>query len=323
MNNLLLIVAALLLYAAAPVYAQEGFSFTMLLSPGDSLRQEGDLSGAVAAYKKNIAAGNIYAPGDNSVARSMYFTDIYNLACAFSRMGQQDSAVKYLERFTLEYKDSVGEALADPDFIDIRKARGWPKLETILLRNYYAKSGEPVKDMDYARKLWHMRAIDQAYYKDITVAEQKTGKTSTVVMALWDFKRKLNEENQRALAKLIEEKGWPKKSVVGAGCANTAFLVVQHADLQLQQKYLPLIQRLCKAGEAGWQEYALMYDRVQVSSGKAQRYGSQVHYNPDTKKNELFDLEDPAKVDQWRKELGLQPLAAYLKHFQIAWPEEK
>jgi len=324
MKKLLSIIAATLLTCSSSLHAQEeAFSFSVILTPGDSLRQEGDIYGALDAYKKSIASGNIFGPDDHSVARSSYMSDLYNLACALSRLGQQDSAVKYLQRYPIESNDSVGEALSDPDLINIRSASGWNKLESTIIKRYCAKSGINIKDLDYARKLWYMGAKDQAYYKEIALAEQKTGKSSPVVLALWDLKEKLNEENQQQLEQLIREKGWPKRSAVGAGAAGTAFLVVQHADLERQQKYLPVIKDLCKASEARWQEYALMYDRVQVSLGKAQRCGSQVHYNPQTKQNELFDLENPEKVDEWRKELGLQPLSAYLANFQIKWPQTK
>lgn len=319
----LLSLAALFLSVSSLDAQENAFSFSIVLTPGDSLRDVGDLHAAIGAYKISIAPGDIYNAENNSAERSVYFADMYNLACAFSRMGQQDSALKYLERFTAESKDSVGEALTDPDFVNIRSASGWSKLESTIIRNYSAKSHFSIKDLDYARKLWHMHAIDQAYYDDITLAEQKTGKTSTVVLALWDLKKKLNEENQKELVKLIREKGWPKRSVVGASSAGTAFLVIQHSDLARQQEYLPVIKDLCRTGEAGWQEYALMYDRIQVGLGKPQRYGSQIRYDPVTRKNELSELENPEKVDEWRKELGLQPLSAYLANFRIEWPMQK
>lgn len=323
MKALILTISTLLITCFS-LHAQDNqVSFNVILTPGDSLRQEGDMHAAIKAYKKSIAAGNIYAPGDHSVERSVYFTDMYNLACAFSRIGEQDSAVKYLERCIEESNDSTGEALTDPDFVNIRGAAGWPKLENIIVRNYCSKNSITIKDIDYAKKLWHMGAIDQAYYSDITVAEQKTGKTSSVVLALWELKNKLNKENQQQLEKLIQEKGWPKRSIVGKHSARTAFLIIQHADLARQEKYLPTIKELCKAGEADWQEYALMYDRIQISSGKVQRYGSQVRYNMETHKNELYDLENADKVDEWRKELGLQPLAKYLANFHIEWPRNK
>lgn len=323
MRKLICIALYTVLLFPAATKAQEAMSFEVILTPGDSLREAGDMIGAIDAYKKSIAPGNKYTAPDQSVERSTYFADMYNLACAFSRTGQQDSALKYLERFTIESRDSVGEALSDPDFINIRDAAGWSKLEDQIIKCYCGKSKTTIKDIGYAKKLWQMGAIDQAYYEDIDIAERKTGKTSSVVMALWDLKRKQNEENQQQLESLIKEKGWPKISEVGPNLGTTAFLVIQHANLDKQQKYLPVIESFCKNGEARWQDYALMYDRIQVSIGKTQRYGSQVHYNNQTERYELLPLENPDKVDEWRKAIGLQPLSTYLANWSIVWPESK
>lgn len=314
-----LIYAAVLLLAPA-AYAQE---FTIIRTPGDSLREAGDMYGAIQAYKKSIAPGNIYTPDDKSPERSMLATNTYNLACAFSRTGQLDSALKYLDQYVQLDRDSENMALTDPDLINLRQAKGWPATENRIVAKYCAKSKTKITDPAYARTLWHMRAKDQAYYQEIQEAEKKTGQTSAVVLALWDLKRVINEENQRQLEALIREKGWPKISQVGRGPATAAFLVIQHADLAKQQKYLPTIEALCKMDEAHWQDYALMYDRIQTSTDKPQRYGSQVRFNNDSKKYELFPLEDASKVDTWRKEAGLQPLAEYLAHWKITWPEPK
>lgn len=322
MNSIIRVALVLLLISPACLHAQnEEMEFSIVLTPGDSLREAGDLFGAINAYRKSVTPAKVFPPGDFSPERSAYFADTYNLACAFSRSGQQDSALKYLEVHELASRDGTGEALSDPDFIHIREAAGWPRLEAMIIKNYCDSNKVKIKDLAYAKALWHMRAIDQAYYKDIEVAETKTGKSSPVVMALWDLKRSLNKENQQRLEALIREKGWPKISEVGKGPATAAFLVIQHSDLQKQQRYLPVIQNLCKSGEARWQDYALMYDRIQTDLGKPQRYGSQVSYNPKTKRYELSQLENPAKVDEWRKEAGLQPLSEYLANWKIKWPE--
>jgi len=321
MNRFIPLTLLLLLICQKDLQAQnEVISFEIITSPGDSLREAGDMYGAIAAYRASIAGGNTFPPGDRSVERSVYSVGLYNLACALSRAGQQDSAIQYLKRAIMEFPDGSSAALSDPDLIGLRKTAGWPALESIIIQNYCDSNNITIRDLAYAKALWYMRAVDQAYYKDIEIAEAKTGKTSTVVLALWDLKRRLNEENQRQLEELIEEKGWPKISMVGSGPASAAFLVIQHADMEKQQKYLPVIERLCKAGEARWQDYALMYDRLQTSLGKPQRYGSQVTYNRTTQRYELSPLEDATRVEQWRKEVGLQPLAQYLKNWDIEWP---
>lgn len=321
MNYFIKIALVLLLAFPPVVQAQtEDFSFSVILTPGDSLREAGIMYAAIDAYKKSIARGNTFPPGDFSPERSAYFSDLYNLACVFSRTGQQDSALKYIERHEIEFHDGVGAALSDPDLVYIRKATGWQRVEALLIKNYCDSSKAKIRDLAYAKSLWYMSAADQAYYKDIEIAEARTGKSSSVVLALWDLKRSLNEDNQRRLETLIREKGWPKISEVGKRAATAAFLVIQHADLAKQQKYLPVIQSLCAAGEARWEDYALMYDRVQTSLGKPQRYGSQVFYNAKSQRYEIFPLENPGKVDEWRKEAGLQPLSKYLANWKITWP---
>jgi hypothetical protein len=213
---------------------------------------------------------------------------------------------------------------ADPDFLNLRGDQRWTDFESKWIGLIQKKYGNPYKDVEYAKQLWYMSATDQAYYDCIDLAERKTGRNSTVVQALWKLKKLLNDRNQKDLEKLIELKGWPKISVVGEDAANAAFLVIQHSDIDQQQKYLPIIENLCKQNEASWQDYALMYDRIQVNSNKPQKYGSQVRFNEVSGTYELFPLLDENKVDQWRKEVGLEPLADYLLYWGIEFsPKEK
>lgn len=321
-KKLLFIITVFLLLPGARAQNQVQ-SFSIILSTGDSLREEGNLIGAIEAFKKDIAAGDIYAADDHSPARSAYFANLYNLACAYSRTSQEDSSLKYLELYVQQNRDSSNMALTDPDFINLRSIARWEALENRIISNYCAKNKIRIRKPDYAKALWYMLATDQAYYQELKIAEQKTGRTSAVIFAIWDLKRKLNDDNQRQLEALINEKGWPKISEVGERAAGAAFLVIQHANLAKQEKYLPVLERMCQVKEARWADYALMYDRIQTSRDQPQRYGSQVRYNSKDQKYELFPLEDASKVDEWRREAGLQPLAEYVSRWNIVWPVQK
>lgn len=311
---------AIVLLVLPMISKGQDFGFSVILSPGDSMRSAGNLVGAVAAYKMNIESGKGRVAPQHSVDRTLYLTDLYNLGCTFSTIGQQDSAVKYITRYAMESNDSSDQALAEPELYQIRNAAAWNKLEDEIIKRYCASNKVVIKDMAYAKALWLFKAKDQAYYAEIATAEKMTGKSSSVVMAIWDMKKKLGAENQSALEVLIKAKGWPTISQVGSRAATAAFLVIQHADLTWQQQYLPIIHYLCKKSEARWQDYALMYDRVQTAAGKTQRYGSQVQFNPQTNKHELLPLEDASMVDEWRRDAGLQPLSEYLAKWQIKWP---
>jgi hypothetical protein len=271
-------------------------------SPADKLFRLGDVYGAIDSFRAMFTGGEVHP------------TEIYNYACALSVTGQLDSALKYLIIATANDKTTF--ALTDPDLLNLRKDKRWELFETNLITSIQKKD-PAIKDIEYAKRLWYMSATDQAYYKCITIAEEKTGRYSTVVLALWKLKEMLNEQNQNELEQLIQLKGWPKMSQVGTEAAGAAFLVIQHSTTDKQKKYLPVIKKLCEEKEANWGSYALMYDRIQTRDNKPQMYGSQVRFNSETNMYELYPLLDETKVDQWRKEVGLGPLASYVARWGI------
>jgi len=277
---------------------------------GDTLLNNGDLIGAIAEYQKAYLEN----PANEEAS--------YSLACAFSLNRQTDSAIKYL--FVYISLDTTSYPLYNPDFLQARENKGWGDFEDKLIQGLMKKFNNPYKDIEYSKTLWKMRALDQAYYREMEITQRKIGMNSTVVMAIWDLKERINKQNVKDLEELIETKGWPKKSQVGESAAGTAFLVIQHSSYELQKKYLPVIKKLCEESEARWEDYALMYDRIQVNENKPQKYGSQIKYNNDTKSFELFPLEDESKVDEWRKEVGLGNLAGYVARWGITFkPKNK
>jgi hypothetical protein len=276
---------------------------------GDSLLNNGDLAGATIEYRKvyNINSKNSEAS--------------YSLACAFSLDRQTDSALKYL--YIYISLDTSVYPLVEPDFLRTRENKEWEQFEEKLIQELSNKFNNPYKDVDYAKKLWKIQALDQAYYREMLIIEKKINPNSFVNSAIWDLKEPINKQNIKDLEELIEQKGWPKKSRVGTTATGSAFLVIQHSTTELQKKYLPIIKQLCEENEAEWSNYALMYDRIQTSDNKPQRYGSQLHYNEKTKSYELFPLEDENKVDEWRKEVGLGTLAEYVAQWGIIFSPKK
>lgn len=293
----------IIILAIAAIAKSQTSMITIVRSPADSLREAGDLKGAIEEFRKIYGAN----PKNEN--------NLYNFACALAITNQIDSCFKYLN-IAIEL-DTSTSALTDPDFISIKDDKRWLELENRVVSMLNIKFNNPYKDVDYAKKLWRMQAKDQAYYSEIEIAKKKTGNNSTVVRALWRLKNIYNDENQKELEQIIEQKGWPKISSVGGRAAGAAFLIIQHSDIEKQKKYLPTIEKLCSEKEASWQSYALMYDRIQTNENKPQKYGSQVLYNDKTAKYELFPLLDESKVDEWRKEIGMQPLAEYVARWDI------
>jgi hypothetical protein len=163
-----------------------------------------------------------------------------------------------------------------------------------------------------------MMESDQRHRKEIQEAWTKEGPSSPTAAELWKKQQPIDEANVKRLVEIIDQYGWPRMSVFGPVAANAAFIVVQHADLPIQEKYLPALRDAVAANESMPDWLALLEDRVLIRQGKKQRYGSQLQ--GDGKGGfEFSPIEDEAHVDERRKAVGLEPLAEYGKQFGVVY----
>jgi hypothetical protein len=127
--------------------------------------------------------------------------------------------------------------------------------------------------------------------------------------SLVDVIKQVDRENLARVDAIISANGWPGRSLVGEKASGGAWTVIQHADLETQKKYLPLMTKAADAGETSWALLATTIDRIQVREGKPQTYGTQFH----EVNGELVPqpIEDEAHVDDRRKKVGLDTLAEY------------
>ena len=278
-------------------------------TPGERLRADGDIPGAIAEFEK------VYAQNPNDQK------NVYNLARALSINRQLDKCFRYLA-LAVEMDPSLAP-LTDPDLLTARDDKRWGAFEDKLVATLKAKSHDPYKDVEYAKALWRLRAWDQAFFIEVGIAGRKTGMKSSVVEALWKLKFMIQQRNQEELEGLIARKGWPRIGDVGQEAAMAAYLVTMHSENGLQKKYLAAIKKICEAKELPWERYAAIYDRSLFNDNKPQKYGTHTRYNEQTKTAELYPLEDESKVDEWRKEIGLPPLEEYLRQFNIVFRPKK
>ena len=128
----------------------------------------------------------------------------------------------------------------------------------------------------------------------------------------------IDRHNQERLDRIVEQYGWPGTRIAGVEGASGAFLVVQHAELAYQRKYLPMLREAAAHRQLPRSDLAMLEDRVRIREGKPQIYGTQFHFDK-AGKNVLDPIEDEAHVDARRAEVGLQPLAEYLKQIDVIY----
>jgi hypothetical protein len=143
-----------------------------------------------------------------------------------------------------------------------------------------------------------------------------SAKTEAEKLDFWKKMHVLDSINLTKVEKIFAEHGYPGKSKVGAFSV-TAFLVIQHSDILIQEKYLPLIEKATKEGELGKDNLALLVDRINIRRGRKQIYGSQVGDVYGNGKYEFAPIEDEENVNKRRAEMGLIPIEEYAKYFNI------
>ncbi len=202
--------------------------------------------------------------------------------------------------------------LADPRFDPVKSNPRWKGLQDKVRKSY---------KNSYAYQLDEMWVADQKtrtlkyYIENLAAYFQGVDGGDT----RWDVNfPELSEEQEKAqnekhynkLVALIDKYGYPKVSEVGERPAQAAFFVIQHqSDVAILEKYIPILYGKCMEGEASWNYYAMLYDRVQVMKDLPQKYGTQSKIIDKEKGlTELFPLEDESNVNVWRDEIGLDPI---------------
>ncbi|HVJ03729.1 MAG TPA: DUF6624 domain-containing protein [Sphingomonas sp.] len=126
----------------------------------------------------------------------------------------------------------------------------------------------------------------------------------------------VDEANTRWLKAQLDRSGWFTVSKYGAEADSAAWLLVQHADddLAFQTRVLAILEALVGSKDTDPRNYAYLYDRVAVNGKRPQRYGTQGRCTV-SGSWEPREIEDPARLDERRGAVGLEPEAEYRARF--------
>ena len=135
----------------------------------------------------------------------------------------------------------------------------------------------------------------------------------------------IDRRHAQTLMTVIERFGWPSREMVGLKGVQGAYIAVQHAghNPAFQSNCLALIQQQVDQGELPGAFLALMTDRVSVSRGDAQIYGTQMTMASDeygvmhaVPAAEIWEAEE---LDQRRQALGMPSHQRFIEAIELAY----
>ncbi len=128
----------------------------------------------------------------------------------------------------------------------------------------------------------------------------------------------VQEENGRYLREVVRQYGWIDIPRFGKPAAAAAAILVKHAsDVPLMQAALPYVEKDAKEAGGGKELVSILVDETLITTGHKQKYGTQIAEDA-TGKPYVIPVEDPAKVEEYRKELGILSWSDYLKKASAA-----
>jgi hypothetical protein len=123
--------------------------------------------------------------------------------------------------------------------------------------------------------------------------------------------------NTARVATIIDSTGWLGPADIGERASGTLWLVIQHAPLAVQERYVPEMRLAVQEGKASAADLGYLEDRIEMRNGRPQIYGSQVNMKNGV--STLWMIKDEETVNERRAAVGLGPLEQYAAQFGIDW----
>lgn len=174
-----------------------------------------------------------------------------------------------------------------------------------------ARGAAAAECADYSTQLRTMREADEAiralWPAEMTAEDFDNSRTVRMTEAI-------DRQNTVRLKDLISKCGWPRREDLGSDAVKSAWLIVQHADddIDFQSNILKIMKRSHTKGDADSDKLALLEDRVAGAHDKPQVYGTQFKVVAPCGLEPL-PMREPRNVDARRAALGLGPLEDYRK----------
>lgn len=297
-------ICGLALSTTTPTLAQGSPEYNKWILKGFELYSTGQYKAAAEAYSKAFRV----APAVPE--------DRYNAACAWAMAAVPDSAFAHLAH--LAAKDNFTDSATldkDKDLAALHADKRWASLTKQVSQN--KTNAENKFNKALAAQLETIYDRDQKPRRELMNALSRNGKGSPEVAVASGKMRANDSVNTLQVTAILDKYGWPGADVVGHDGNATIFLVIQHADLKVRDKYLPLMRKAVKEGGAQAPDLALLEDRVALDHHRKQTYGTQISSDPQG--DFLAPLADPDHIDQLRAKMGLGPVAEYLESFGLKW----
>lgn len=276
--------------------------------------------------KQYESAGKYFDKAYEVMNKKIIQNDLYNASCSWSMAKNIDKSFFYLNQIIenkmlqgwddpVEFYKNLNK---DSDFNNLKLDPRWKTLMITAYNNQqsYLKN----TDNPLAKKIKLIGEKDQEIRLKLDSIRKKDGLNTPYEKEFMKEIEKQDSINILAVEDIINEYGWLGPYKIGYKNNQYMFLVIQHANLATQKKYLPILEQAVEDKQALPKDLAYLQDRINRKEGLPQIYGTQVYIDKEVNKYFLYPVNDITNIDKRRAFVGLESLSVYLKNsFNIKW----
>jgi len=183
------------------------------------------------------------------------------------------------------------------------------------------QTADPIVEVDLVSLLDTVWSMEQTPIRMRDSLMKIYGTESELVQIQQDLYKKNHAVNEKKIIEMLDKQGWPNNEIIGERGNLTICNVIQHSEIEVRQKYLPMMKVAVREKKLEPRFLARAEDRLATDKGELQIYGGQVKFYPETKTFDVWPIFDPEHVDERRAEIGLGPIAEFLgsDRFQLEW----
>lgn len=225
---------------------------------------------------------------------------------------------KYMGCYLLESLNNMSAIAKIPKIEDRVSEEQWSNLMNECeaeLKKYHAEQdkaitdeytlNKDVYDFDLIEQLEKFFEQDQSIRNEWFKMRREYGTKSKEEIAISQKMQFQDSLNLLEVKKIIQEYGYPGKSLVGTKYQDVAMWIIHHAsDNNVRDKYFHLLYDTATKGEIDKNAFKLFIDRVHMIKFGTQLYGTQSEYNSETKTYDMVEIEDRENYEQRFKDLA-------------------
>ena len=257
MANLKTYLTLILLILPIWVNAQYSSEYAELAIKADSLFMAGEYEASSEAFGKALEMTEYVQPQHR-----------YNGACAAALASDIETAFDRLYTKLAKEKDWYSDNIVnDDDLISLHEDSRWQVLiDSLNIRKHRIEANF---DKPLRHRLQMIMKTDQEVRMVFLAVHNRQPHDSIAEAEALQEMQRVDKVNQEQICKILDSKGLVGSEKVG-DAVGTFWAVIQHSDVNIQKKYLPLFQEAAQKGDIAKEGVAMMEDRINMFEGKPQ-----------------------------------------------------